>query len=1035
MSQPSPAAPAGQAPYVRILGRTVALGHATPTPVRSPLQARLLATLVIAGPSGLTPEQAEDAVWPADPPRTARQSLHNLLHRLRAMLGEDAVAWDGTRYTLRVATDLRDLLVAAETARSALAGRAVLAVLDAVQGVDLSTDTPPLVDLGDLPGLARVRRQVAAARDDLSRASLAALRQSGRTEDAERWLEARLAADPAREDLWVQLMEVLEQSGRRSDALTAYHRARQHLRERQGLEPGPALQQAQRRLLLGRRAREEDADGPVVLDRALVARLAAALAEGAVVLVSGEAGVGKSTLLGAVATSWTAGPCHLVACEDNPWTALGPAQDLLDRLGVTHASAAGRPTRVTRAVQQGVAREDAVRAIGRALGEVPGALVVLDDVDLAGPTTAAILVDGLRGAGCGVLLAARDRARAADRWAPAVDHVLDGLDGPAVADVVAGMTGRPTAEVVHARWVHELTGGHPMLVREVVRILDERDPGWVAQAEPPELGEVGPRLRTLLGERLDDLPSSTRRAVDVVAVMGLTADPAVLAWLTDPARLEPAVAAGILRRDPSGTVRFAHDLLRRVAYEEVPEGRRRELHHAVGQRLADVEGRAAHLLEAADLDPAAAIAAAAAAGEVALGRQAYAEAGSRFRQAADLAEGRGEARQVTQLRLEAADADRLAGRPGHADALLAAAEAALAHDHADLRRRATLAALALGEVVDRGPAQERAMALAARALEAEHDVGWQARIMATSSLLYSITDQHERCRELFLGAQDRMPAGDAQVACDALPYAYMSLSHVGDLARREAAAAALAEAAEVADDDIARFEAGHLAVSCALVRGDGPAARAAHARMVGLADTVGDAGRRWSLAYQQAALTVLDGDLEAAEAANQRAFEIGQGVAPARALAAFSGQLFEIRRLQGRLAELAPVLDHLVTDQPEIAGWQAAAALAHVEADPDRARALLDGLVATGLAGLPRDFAWLAGVMSLGRTAAALRAPEAARVLLGHLTPHEDLVCWQGTCTYGPAAEVMADLVEVIGEDPAPLRDRAAGLRAGLAAG
>lgn len=1029
-----------QSPYVRVLGRTVLLGRGPGTPVRSPLQLRLLAAIAVAGPAGLTPEQAEDAVWGDDPPRTARQSLHNLLHRLRGLLGEEAIVWDGRRYQRDFPTDLDDLLLAAHAARRALASGTPAVPLDPALGHTPVMEGQPLEDLGTLPGLERMRQQVAAAREDLARATLASLRQAGRHEDAERWLEARLEEDPGREDLWVALMETRERSGRRNEALATFHRARRHLRDRLGLEPGPELERVQRRLLVGTRTHEP---APGLTEEVTPAALVAvmqALRDGPVVLLAGEAGIGKSTTLAAAARGWEGGPVHLVRCEENPWTALGPAHQLMEALGVDRpvpgvpGSGPAPPGRHTRAVQQGIVAEDVARAIARALAATPGALVALDDVDLAGPTTRQILVEALVGAGCRVLLTARDRDRAAGTWTPDATVALTGLDAEEVTVLVARLTGTPAADVHHAGWVHGLTGGHPMLVTEVVRDLSQREPGWATAPAQPTLEEVTPRLRTLLGRRLDDLSTRTRRALDVVAVLGTAADPALVAWLTDPSRLDPAVAAGILRRTTGGEVSFTHDLLRRVAYEEVPEGRRRELHHAIGHRTPDVEARAEHLLRAVELDPPAAVAAAAAAAEVGLRRQAYAEAADLFARAAAVAATHDMPERAVQLELEAADAARLAGRPGHADPLLEAAEAAMEADNVALRRRATLATLALGEVVDVGPTQQRAMVLAKRSLAMEDDPAWRARIGATASLLYSINDQHETCRELFTTARDTM-SDDDHVAVDVLPYAYMALSHVEDLPEREAAADRLGDAAEAVDDDIGRFEAGHLAFSCALMRGDGHRARAVHRRMTALTATVGDAGRRWSLAYQQAALTVLDGDLEAAERANEAALSVGQGVAPARALAAFSGQLLEIRRLQGRVGELAPVLDMLLADQPEIAGWRAAGAMAHADADQERARSLFDGLADRGFVELQRDFAWLAGIMSLGRAAARMGDADRARKVVPLLEPHAELVCWQGTCTYGPVAEVLADLHDVIGTPRPALRDRAEALHESLGPG
>ncbi|MGI9596343.1 MAG: AfsR/SARP family transcriptional regulator, partial [Acidimicrobiales bacterium] len=54
---------------------------------------------------------------------------------------------------------------------------------------------------------------------------------------------------PFREGLWALLMTVLYRDGRQADALAAYRRARQHLVEELGVEPGPRLQELEASIL------------------------------------------------------------------------------------------------------------------------------------------------------------------------------------------------------------------------------------------------------------------------------------------------------------------------------------------------------------------------------------------------------------------------------------------------------------------------------------------------------------------------------------------------------------------------------------------------------------------------------------------------------------------------------------------------------------------------------------------------------------------------------------------------------------------
>ncbi len=62
-------------------------------------------------------------------------------------------------------------------------------------------------------------------------------------------LEALVRDDPLRERLWAHLMTALYRCDRQADALEAYSRARRHLVEELGLEPGPELRRLEQAIL------------------------------------------------------------------------------------------------------------------------------------------------------------------------------------------------------------------------------------------------------------------------------------------------------------------------------------------------------------------------------------------------------------------------------------------------------------------------------------------------------------------------------------------------------------------------------------------------------------------------------------------------------------------------------------------------------------------------------------------------------------------------------------------------------------------
>ena len=519
----------------------------------------------------------------------------------------------------------------------------------------------------------------------------------------------------------------------------------------------------------------------------------------------------------------------------------------------------------------------------------------------------------------------------------------------------------------------------------------------------------------------------------MLAVLGDDATDEILARVgAEPRDLAPAAAAHVVRRDEPRW-RFRHELLRGVACELVPPGRRVELEIAAAAALEEIGASAAsiagHRLAVAEVDPAGAARAALHAAMQATDDQAFAEAiewTERGRVALRTA-GSESHHLAVRLAVIRAEAGRLAGAPDHAGELIAAAEQALQLDDAELRRDAVLATLRLGACCQPGPEQARAVEFADRALALEPDPSNRAMLHAAASLTHSMVDpvasrDHYRQADQLVAALD--PTADADVLTQVLPYAYMGFALPSDLDARAAAAERLAAAAAACQDPSAAFEAHHLQFSSALQRGDRAGCDVAHAAMVELAPRVADAGRRWSLAYQHAALCQLDGDLEGAEAAAEEALQIGTTVAPIRAAATWAAQLLEIRRLQGRLAELEPVIDGLVADPAALPAWRSAGALVLADSRPAAARQLVDDVM-SALADFPQDFARGAGLLTLARAVLTLELSQHAGPLLAELRPWAHLLSWQGTTTYGPYGEVVAALGVLEGDDEAVADGRA----------
>jgi DNA-binding CsgD family transcriptional regulator len=172
--------------------------------------------------------------------------------------------------------------------------------------------------------------------------------------------------------------------------------------------------------------------------------------------------------------------------------------------------------------------------------------------------------------------------------------------GPALLAELAGAAGNPL-------FVTELLGA---LVQEgAVKIADDR--AEVARIVLP------PTLRLTILRRLSFLPEATLQALRDASILGSAFSLTDLAIITGrPAvalsvMLAEAIRAGVLA-DDGVRLRFRHDLIRDALYEDLPGSLRRGLHREAGQRLAQSAAPApqvaGHLARAATLGDAESIA-------------------------------------------------------------------------------------------------------------------------------------------------------------------------------------------------------------------------------------------------------------------------------------------------------------------------------------------------------------------------------------------------------------------------------------------
>ncbi|MFH8346428.1 ATP-binding protein [Streptomyces sp. NPDC018045] len=181
--------------------------------------------------------------------------------------------------------------------------------------------------------------------------------------------------------------------------------------------------------------------------------------------------------------------------------------------------------------------------------------------------------------------------------AKATTLALTGLTPPQVEELVTRTSGtRPDAAT--AASVYERTGGNPYFVEETARLWSA---GRSAADDRPvtagqSLVAVAPGVRAVVHRRLSLLGDPTVRLLEAAAVLGRRFERATLARTAGSPEhlaagpLAEAAAAGLLEPSAADAYVFTHDLVRETLYDGLAEDRRRHLHAAAVRAVRDTAG-------------------------------------------------------------------------------------------------------------------------------------------------------------------------------------------------------------------------------------------------------------------------------------------------------------------------------------------------------------------------------------------------------------------------------------------------------------
>jgi DNA-binding CsgD family transcriptional regulator len=797
-------------------------------------------------------------------------------------------------------------------------------------------------------------------------------------------------------------------------------------------------------------------------------------------LVAGEAGSGKSRLVRELAHEVAAEGATVLYgdCDGEVGSPYGPFATALDHL-VAHTDpeilrghlgqGGGELTRLVPGLEQRVGElpratsadadterhrlHTAVTELLVGVSSEAPLLLVLEDVHWADGSTLQLMRHLVRsGSRARMLLVATFRDVEADMPVALSDALVDvyrsegvvrvrlgGLSDEEIAEFVRLTTGVEAAVDLRAT-IGELTGGNAFLLNELWRELIESGaimvgPVSARLARPAAELEAPTTVREVVSQRLTRLSEEANELLELAAVAGTEFELDTVrraAVVTEAALLDAideAVRSGLLVEEPGRGLafRFAHELVRRAIADRLSSARKAELHLRVAEALEHgrphVDGRArlaalAHHFAAAA--PLGAVERAVdfnlLAAESAVGALAYDEAAERFRTA--LALGLEDERDRAAVTLRLGEACHRAGRAE--EALAAFAETA---GHArSLGEHELLARAAIGyeetcwrpaihdagavelleeaaAALDSGDSQLRALVLGglARALDLRGD--WERAALARDE---SIAMSRRR--------------GDRHALATTLAGAYWSRGSSTAQQVERMLLEALELGQELGDLEI-QGDAASWLVPSYVVLCDHDAAREALARSFAITRRLSQPFLYHVAEHYAAALALCDGDIPAAEAAALRSCEWGRLLTGRDASGTYGIQMFSVRREQGRLAELAPLVRFL-DDGARAGAWGPGlvALLAELGME-DEARGRLSAILDQGLGAL-RPSLWIASLVYLADACATLGDEEAAEALYPELAAYAGTNVMVGhlVACYGSMDRYLGTTASVLGD-------------------
>ena len=618
---------------------------------------------------------------------------------------------------------------------------------------------------------------------------------------------------------------------------------------------------------------------------------------------------------------------------------------------------------------------------------------------------------------------------------------LGGLSEDDVGEFVrqAGAGEIDPAEPGLSRALRDLTEGNAFLLCELWRALVETDAVAIEDGTlrlTVALQEIATpqSVHEVVSQRLMRLDPVTRDLLELAAVAGPEFELEVLrraapVQLERIDALEPAMRSGVIEELPFPALayRFTHELVRRALYDRLSVLRRAELHLRIAEALEAVDrprhGRvladlAHHFAAAAPIGGAAqAVEYNLLAAKAASAALAYDEATVRLHTALQM--GVPDERQRAEILLEEGTALYRAGMSlDSLESFRQAAEIAR-----DLREGELLARAAIGFETScwrPGLAEEGARELLQEASAALGREESTLRVGLLASLARALefegdSDQAALARADAVAMARRIDDRPGLVTVLVGIYWARATTSLAEALEMLGEARDLAE--EMGDVE-GQAEATQWRVSALMGLGEIVPARKELAIALDMAMSTRQPFMLHVTEHYRSALALLEGHLAEADAAAERSREWGQLLVGRDASSVYGIQMFGVRREQGRLAELAPVIRVLAAGDRGGGAWRPglAAMLAELAME-EQVRGELDRVQAEGIEPL-REGLWLASLTYLADAAGAVAHQGVASLVYPELAPlaGRNVMIGHGVACYGAADRYLGMLAATLGD-------------------